>query len=242
MINLREKVVREIDREIIYNEAHWALLNEKREKASKVMDVLVRYGLKPYAYGSIARGDVHKRSDIDIVILEPIQVFIVEQAVEIEFGGIYAREIVQATPKNTPKALIYVDYETTITIPLISLKKTEYEFYKFGGMIDSHSIKDLRNRVKGVDKRLVLIVPTDRGHRELSIIGREEWVAKTLGISIDTVKERVKVLTKRDEVGRTGVFIKRSLSPEESFDIVFRSLVDSNPALRRLLRKRGERV
>ena len=242
MINVREKVVKEIDREIVYDEAHWVLLKEKREKASRIMNVLISNGLRPYAYGSIARGDVHKRSDIDIVILEPIQVFIVEQAIEIEFGSLYAREIVQATPKNTPKALIYIDYETTITIPLIPLKKTEYEFYKFGGMIDYYSIRELKKRVKGVDKRLVLIIPTDKGHRELSIIGREEWVAKILGISIDTVKERVKVLTKRDEVGRTGVFIKKSLGPEESFDIVFKKLIDSNPALRRLLRKRRKRV
>lgn len=236
---MREKVVRNLEREVVYTKEHWEILRGKRRKASAILELLYRNGVIGYVYGSVARGDVNVRSDIDVVILTPIKTFIVEQLIELNIGTIYAREIVQATPKNTPKALIYIDNETTISIPIVSLKKTEYEFYKYGGMIGYPDIKDIKNRVPGVDKRLVMILPTRKGHREVSIIGRESWAAKILGVSIDTVMERVKVLTKRDAVGRTGVFLKRQLSPDESFDTVFKKLVDTNPALRRMLKKRG---
>ena len=43
----------------------------------------------------------------------------------------------------------------------------------------------------GVDKRLMLIEPTEKGHVESSIIGKEEYVAKLLGISAETVLDRV---------------------------------------------------
>ncbi len=92
-------------------------------------------------------------------------------------------------------------------------------------------------RVAGVDKRLMLIEPTEAGHVESSIIGREESVAKLLGISAETVLDRVHALTRRDTVGRTGVFVKRELGPDESFEGVLKKLVEANPAVRRRLRQ-----
>jgi len=87
-----------------------------------------------------------------------------------------------------------------------------------------------------VDKRLMLIEPSEKGHVESSIIGREEQAAKRLGVSAETVLDRVHALLKRDEVGRTGVFVKRELAFEETFELALKRLVDENPAVRRRMR------
>ena len=42
--------------------------------------------------------------------------------------------------------------------------------------------------------------------------------------------------SRRDEVGRTGVFVKRELAPDESFEAVLADLAARNPAVRRRLR------
>jgi predicted nucleotidyltransferase len=84
---------------------------------------------------------------------------------------------------------------------------------------------------------LMLIEPTERGHVESSIVGHEEAVAKVLGISAETVLDRVHTLLKRDEVGRTGVFVKRELAADETFELALKKLADTNPAVRRRIRK-----
>jgi predicted nucleotidyltransferase len=61
-------------------------------------------------------------------------------------------------------------------------------------------------------------------------------VAKRLGVSAETVLDRVHALLKRDEVGRTGVFIKRELAPDETFEMVMKKLADENPAVRRRMK------
>jgi len=91
-------------------------------------------------------------------------------------------------------------------------------------------------RVPGVDKRLMLIEPTPGGHVESHVAGREGEVAKLLGVGINIVLERVRTLERRRRVGRTGVYLKRVLSPEESFSEVLRELSLSRPALRRRTR------
>jgi predicted nucleotidyltransferase len=42
---------------------------------------------------------------------------------------------------------------------------------------------------------------------------------------------------KRDAVGRTGVFVKRELAPDETFELALKKLSDSNPAVRRRMKK-----
>jgi len=74
------------------------------------------------------------------------------------------------------------------------------------------------------------------GHEETSIIGCEEHVAKILGISVETVQDRVHALLKRDVVGRTGVFIKKELTANETFELVLKKLANENPAVRRRIR------
>ena len=68
-----------------------------------------------------------------------------------------------------------------------------------------------------MDKRLLLIEPTETGHTESGIAGREPEVARLLGIGRDSVDERVRVLSRRDSVGRTGVYLREDLEPGESF-------------------------
>jgi Predicted nucleotidyltransferase len=42
---------------------------------------------------------------------------------------------------------------------------------------------------------------------------------------------------RRDEVGRTGVFIEKELSNDETFEIALKRLAYKNPAVRRRLKK-----
>lgn len=236
---VREKIRKVPEyREVIYTEEHWKLLSELRKEASKLLRVLYRKGLQAFVHGSIARGDVWRGSDIDIVILDTVPSYIIEYTLENGGYSIYARYIVVATPISTPKAYITLDNEErkTISFPLYKLKTREYEFYRFGGLLDLEGLKrDLR--VPGVDKRLVLIEPTPRGHLESPVIDYESVVASKLGISIETVVERVRVLSKRDEFGRTGVFIKYELAPHESFEEAIENIVKRNPLLRESLRR-----
>ena len=94
-------------------------------------------------------------------------------------------------------------------------------------------------RVPGVDKRLVLIEPTPEGHIEYSIIGREAEAARKIGVSVETVLERVRVLMRRDEIGRTGVFVKVELEPWDSIEEVAKRIARDNPLFRRALRERA---
>jgi len=233
---MAEKPVRCLDyKEIVYDARRWTLLKELRDKAIWIMNALEKSHIKSVVHGSIARGDVTTKSDIDVFIPRQISSFAVETA--LEKAGITAirRLIVQATPIYAMKAYIEVDENTRVSFPLMKMRKVEMEFYRFGG---EATMGDLKNgvRVCGVDKRLLLIEPTEKGHRESTIVGREEHVAKLLGISIDTVLDRVRALLRRDEVGRTGVFIERALLEGETFELALKRLADQNPAVRRRLR------
>ena len=224
-------------REVIYKTQRWNLLEEFRRKAMQTMVALEPLHLETVVHGSIARGDVSNRSDIDVFIRDPQSSFTVETALEKGNIPISGRLVVQATPAYAMKAYIEIDEKTSVSFPLMKMRKVEREFYKFGGEITRENLR--RNlRVSGVDKRLVLIEPTEKGHKESTVIGREEYVAKLLGISVETVLDRVHALLKRDETGRTGVFIKREVSASETFEMVLKQLADLNPAVRRRLRSR----
>jgi predicted nucleotidyltransferase len=221
-------------REIVYDAEHWTLLEKYRQKSMTIMEALEKAHLETIVHGSIARGDITKKSDIDLFIQDQPSSFIVETALEKADILVNGRVIVQATPTYTMKAYLELDENASVSFPLAKMRKVEREFYRFGG---EATLKDLRDllRTCGVDKRLMLIEPTKEGHRESSIIGREEEIAKLLGISVETVSDRVRTLTRRDEVGRTGVFVKRELSENETFEMVLKRLADQNPAVRRRL-------
>jgi len=199
------------------------------------MEALQVSHLESIIHGSIARGDVNLKSDIDVFIPYQTSSFVVETA--LEKAGLYAerRLVVQATPTYAMKAYILIDENTSVSFPLMKMRKVEREFYKFGGEATLSYLKN-NVRVAGVDKRLMLIEPTEKGHKESAIIGREDEVAKLLGISVETVLDRVHALLRRDTVGRTGVFLERELSHDETFELVLKKLADQNPAVRRRLK------
>jgi len=223
-------------KEVTYSSVRWQLLNELRSKAVEVMTALEAFHLASIVHGSIARGDVKKGSDVDVFIPEVQNSFLVETALEKGIIPINSRLIIQATPNYAMKAHIEVNEQVTVSFPLMQTRRVEREFYKFGGEIDLNQLK-AGVRVAGVDKRLMLIEPTDLGHVECSVIGREEQVAKILGISIETVLDRVHTLLKRDTVGRTGVFVKKELVSDETFELALKKLSDLNPAVRRRMKK-----
>jgi len=222
--------------EVTYNAERWKQLSNYREKAIEIISALENFHLFAVTHGSIARGDVTKKSDVDVFIPETQNSFLVETALEKAGIAINDRLIVQATPNYAMKAHIEVDEQTTISFPLMEMRRVEREFYRFGGEINLSQLKaDVR--VPGVDKRLMLIEPKEKGHVESSIIGREESAAKVLGISAETVLDRVHALMKRDSVGRTGVFVKRELTLDETFELALKKLSESNPAVRRRMKK-----
>jgi predicted nucleotidyltransferase len=222
-------------KEIIYTSARWALLKELRTKAIEIMASLEAFHLQSIVHGSIARGDVRSDSDVDIFIPEVQNSFLVETALEKSGISANARLVVQATPTYAMKAHIEISEFVTVSFPLMQMRRVEREFYQFGGEANldklRHSI-----RVPGVDKRLMLIEPTEKGHSESSIIGKEQFAAKIIGISAETVSDRVRTLLKRDTVGRTGVFIKRQLADDETFELALKKLSELNPAIRRRMR------
>ncbi|MBU7015295.1 MAG: nucleotidyltransferase domain-containing protein [Theionarchaea archaeon] len=213
--------------EVVYEESHWDLLRKLRGQAVELMECLREFS--PLVYGSLARGDVHKDSDVDIVIPYVIPSCLLE--IWLESFAVVERRISQATPWHLIKGVVELA-DASITFPLVQPTRIEHEFYRFGGFLALEQLLD-EGRVPGVDKRLVLIDPTEAGHHELSVLGREHEVAKRLEVSINIIAERVKVLQRRDKVGRTGVFLNKTLSPDESFEMVLRTLASSNTQLRR---------
>lgn len=214
-------------REISYSEKHWQVLRKLRKRALEVMGALESAGLEPIVHGSVARGDVDEASDVDIVLPYVVPSFRVELALQEANLSPLRREIVMATPWQLPKLHLYIEDDRSVTLPLVKPRKNELEFYYFGGAIGINKLKR-EVRVAGVDKRLMLIEPTPTGHVESPVCGNEASAAKIVGVGFDIVRERVQVLTRRVEIGHTGIFVKRSLAPEENVEEVFEQLVRQN--------------
>ncbi|MFB0522490.1 MAG: nucleotidyltransferase domain-containing protein [Candidatus Bathyarchaeia archaeon] len=237
---MAKKPLRRAERiEVVYRKKRWSILRGLRGKAVEVMEALDRSHLNSIVHGSVARGDVSEKSDIDVFLPEPPSSFIIESTLQREELPFNRRLVVQATPLYAVKGYMEIDEQRCVSFPLVKLRPVERDFYKFGGQASLRMLKkDLR--LHGVDKRLMLIEPTPKGHIESSIVDREEEVASLLGISLNTVYDRVHALLRRDRVGRTGVFIKRELSADETFEMALKKLVDQNPAVRRRLKLYGK--
>ena len=221
--------------EVIYDKKRWNLMAKLRSKTVQIMEILDEFHLRSIVHGSIARGDVSETSDIDIFLPDPPSSFKIETVLERSGVPINRRIVVQATPLYAAKGYIEIDKQRCISFPLAKLRPVEKNFYRFGGEA-SLSLLKKEIRVPGVDKRLMLIEPTPEGHFEGTIVGREEAVSNVLGVTLNTVLDRVHALLRRDEGGRTGVFIERELSPDETFELVLKKLADQNPAVRRRLK------
>ena len=226
--------------EVIYEQRRWRLLRQKRDVALKLMNALHGLSSEIVVLGSVARGDVDENSDVDVAVLAQSPSYRIELSLEREGFTIHGRLIVQATPMSSPRAYVFLDpvERTVVSFPLTRMTKNEEEFHKFGGFLTPARLAE-GDRVPGVDKRLMLIEPTAKGHRESSMLGREPEVAKLLSISVETVNERVRVLTRRDEVGRTGPVVRHKLSKDESFETALADISRQNPMLRKTVEERG---
>ncbi|MBS3815599.1 MAG: nucleotidyltransferase domain-containing protein, partial [Hadesarchaea archaeon] len=147
------------EKEIEYEKRRWDLLDGFREKTHHILSILKNSGVNALVHGSVARGDVNKDSDIDIIIPNKTPSYKVELAIEESDLKPVSKEIVMATPWQLPKAHIDLGDNELITIPLLEPKKLESEFYQFGGAIGLNEINN-EERAPGIDKRLVLIEPT----------------------------------------------------------------------------------
>ncbi len=224
-------------KKIVYTEERWSLLKTLRERAGEVMEWLENHGIQGLIHGSVARGDVNPGSDVDIFIPQTIPSFRIETAIPEE---IVEKKIVQATPGHLIKGVYVLKERTTVTFPLVNPKRREIEFYHFGGAI---KFEEMEKRVPGVDKRLMLIIPTRDGHEEIPIRDLPyNHTAEMLGVNRDVIEERVRVLRRRGEVGRTGVFVDISLHPEESMEERLRDLAGKNPLIKSELKRRGGRI
>lgn len=213
-----------------YDNVHWDLFFNLRAEASHIQKKLP---VQSYIYGSLARGDIHPKSDIDIIIFEALPSYRVELNLDY-----LSREIVQATPNAPIKAHIHVNDQITITFPLINLTELEMDFYRFSGcLLSRHS--NSKYRVPGISKRLILIEPFEEGHIERSLLDNPYECSKIIGVSQEIIQERIRVLTRRDKVGRTGVFLREDVGEDESFEEHLKSLSDGNNYVRRMLKRRG---
>jgi predicted nucleotidyltransferase len=220
---------------IVYDQRHWDTLASIRADALRLMEPLTRRHISCLVYGSVARGDVSETSDVDVFVPDPPAPALIESA--LERGGLQPtnRELVQATPGYAAKAYVYFGDLRSVSFPLVDLLPSEREFYGFAGSASQEQLKS-GARVPGVDKRLTLIEPTPTGHRESPASGREGEVARLLGVDTRVVVERVRTLERRERVGRTGVYLKRSLGPDEGFGEVLEELSLRRPGLRRRIR------
>lgn len=235
MAMAKKPVIRAERVEVVYDRKHWELLREFRSKAIQIMEALDRFHLPCVTHGSVARGDISEKSDVDVFLPNSSSSFIIEIALELASFSVNRRILVQATPLYAMKGYLEIDEQRFVSFPLVKLRRVERNFYRFSGELSLLMLKrDVR--VAGVDKRLMLIEPTPEGHIESTIVGREENVARLLSVSLETVLDRVHALVRRNEVGRTGVFIERELSPDETFEMALKKLADQNPVVRRRIK------
>ncbi|MFW9794109.1 MAG: nucleotidyltransferase domain-containing protein, partial [Candidatus Thorarchaeota archaeon] len=94
----KPEVLHEI-RQVRYGQAHWDNLSFLRNNAIEIVRSIKSMAVEPFVYGSVARGDVSKSSDIDIIIPRPVSSF----RLELVLGLSLKRELVQATPSMVLK-------------------------------------------------------------------------------------------------------------------------------------------
>ncbi|MHC1571736.1 MAG: nucleotidyltransferase domain-containing protein [Methanosarcinales archaeon] len=224
-------------REVRYSEEHWKLLELLRTRARQTMERLSDNGIESLAFGSIARGDVTPKSDIDLFVRERIPSFRIELC--IEEREILARVITQATPFSLIKGHLKLTGTIDISFPLIEPTDSEIDFHLLAGAVNTREL-ERSERKSGVDKRLMLIRPTREGHIEDPITDISSGVlARRIGVSQRIVDERRRVLTRRRRVGITGMHLERWLRGNESFEEVLSDLMKRDAALRRCVHQRG---
>ncbi len=224
------------EKDVKYTPQHWSFLAEKRNRAQKVLSSLEKLNVNPLVYGSIARGDITPTSDIDILIPDAIPSYQIELLLAEMGEQILTRKIVMATPNHAIKGYIELSQETIITFPLTPFEQRELEFHQFGGAINLKGLQE-QERVKGINKQLLLIIPTPEGHKEMSILHISEAELVKHGFPQRIIQERLRVLTQRDRKGRTGIFLQRPVEIEKTFESALQTLIDRNPIVRKKAKK-----
>lgn len=232
----RDKISIEYSNKVIYDKNHWGILAHKRDRAKKILHMFYKEGLNPLVFGSLARGDVKKSSDIDIIFPDKIPTYKLEVIIDKNGEYIFAKDIIQATPGDTIKANIYLSAQECLTVPLTRFIKKSFQFYQFGGCLDLDKLSK-NERVPGTDKNLILKIPTKYGHNELELKKNELYASKLLNIDLEFILQRIRVLTRRDKVGRTGVFLHENLNLEDNFEKVLKDISDRNSFVRRIVMK-----
>ncbi|MHA1745332.1 MAG: nucleotidyltransferase domain-containing protein [Promethearchaeota archaeon] len=233
---VRVKVQQRGGSEVKYDTEHWEALHALHLRASQVTHVFHDQGFETLTYGSVARGDIHPGSDIDIVIKPLLSSYRLELLLEDARLRVLEKKIIQATPNDVIKANYILEDDICITLLLTSFTSMPFEFYHFGGALTHlESVEGIRK--PGVDKRLMLILPTPEGHQEKPLEDVQYEAPKMLGISQTMVTQRIRVLTRRDKVGRTGVFLNHPVALEENIEETLRNLARKNRLLRRRLQR-----
>ncbi len=233
----RVKINRTGEGLVKYSPEHWELLDNLRKQALKVTSVFSHHGIDSYTYGSLARGDINPKSDIDIILLTQIPSYRVELILDETNLTLYNKKLIQATPNDIIKAHFELEEEICITSVLTDFTSSPFEFYRFGGALNHQELHD-NKRVPGVDKSLILIEPTDEGHKESPLIERQYEASKILGISQSMVDQRIRVLTRRDKIGRTGIFLNKDVGLNENIEEELRKIARHNPLIRRRLNRK----
>lgn len=222
--------------EVVYDSGRWETLRRLRARAREVLAALDRTGIDALVFGSVARGDVKPSSDVDLFI--PAVARSMSVMLALDRFPVLGTAIAQATPRALVKAIVELEDDTSVAFPLIPPREVELEFYRFGGAVDLKGV-DAGLRVPGVDKRLMLIEPTENGHVETPLSDLAPGVvARKVGVSQQIVEERMRVLERRADVGRTGVYLHRQLAPDENVEQVLAELIAEDPALRRRIGSR----
>ena len=63
-------------------------------------------------------------------------------------------------------------------------------------------------------------------------------MARIVGVGVRIVEERIRVLTRRERVGRTGIVFSRDLEEDEVFEEALKQVSDTNPIVRRRLARK----
>jgi len=202
------------------------------------METLWSAGFQSTVYGSVVRGDVTVTSDLDVFIPAPVSTQMVEFALREAGFPVHSRVLVQATPSYAVKAYIYLSETDTVSIPLIRLKRDELAFYSLAGSLNLEELKKGMRR-PGINKDLMVILPNETGHYEFPALRNVDEAAKILKVDADILRNRLRVLVRRREVGKTGVFKTIMLQEGQVFEEFLEQLRARNPALRRRLRSAG---
>lgn len=231
----REKIVRHIGREFHqYSNGEWNLLRKYRKKTIRILEILELTGIKAFVHGSVARGDINDASDIDIHIPVQIPSFKLDLIDELHFTD---HRILMGTPNSSIRAVLSLQDDLTISFPLCTPNEREDEFYRFSGFLYLKDL-DFNQRIAGVTKQLLLIEPEEEGYWYSSVNTNKKRAIQVLSLSQRMIDERIRVLSRRDKIGRTGLFLDHSLAPNENFEQALKDLADRNVIVRRMMRRR----